>query len=114
MAQPLPIHSWKLIVPCEVSAVKLGASSFIRNIVCLLVCALHPGTFVPNLQDLNGVLILSLRFPPPTTRSFPPAPLALPRRSLQTSSAHETNDLLFRSRAKSLAILTSHTPDAAI
>src|SRR6266404_3122479 len=53
MAQPLPIHSWKLIVPCEVSAVKLGASSFIRNIVCLLVCALHPGTFVPNLQALK-------------------------------------------------------------
>src|SRR6266404_9467480 len=53
MAQPLPIHSWKLIVPCEVSAVKLGAWSFIRNIVCLLVCALHPGTFVPNLQALK-------------------------------------------------------------
>src|ERR1700741_2332705 len=34
MAQPLPIHSWKLIVPCEVSAVKLGASSFIRNMNC--------------------------------------------------------------------------------
>src|SRR5713101_3835104 len=37
MAQPLPIHSWKLIVPCEVSAVKLGASSFMRNMVYLLV-----------------------------------------------------------------------------
>src|SRR5215472_8300812 len=36
MAQPLPIHSWKLILPCEVSAVKLGASSFMRNIVHLL------------------------------------------------------------------------------
>src|SRR6266849_9029472 len=34
MAQPLPIHSWKLIVPCEVSAVKLGASSFMRNMNC--------------------------------------------------------------------------------
>src|SRR5215472_2524721 len=33
MAQPLPIHSWKLMVPCEVSAVKLGASSLIRNMV---------------------------------------------------------------------------------
>src|ERR1700684_959182 len=32
MAQPLPIHSWKLILPCDVSAVKFGASSFIRNI----------------------------------------------------------------------------------
>src|SRR5450755_691711 len=31
MAQPSPIHSWKLIVPCEVSAVKLGASSLMRN-----------------------------------------------------------------------------------
>jgi hypothetical protein len=30
----LPIHSWKLMVPCEVSAVKLGASSFIRNMNC--------------------------------------------------------------------------------
>src|ERR1700730_10103057 len=36
-AQPLPIHSWKLIVPCEDSAVKLGASSFMRNMVSLLV-----------------------------------------------------------------------------
>src|SRR5260370_11451419 len=36
MAQPLPIHSWKLIVPCEVSAVKLGASSFIRNMIPFL------------------------------------------------------------------------------
>src|ERR1700730_17742651 len=34
MAQPLPIHSWKSIVPCEVSAVKLGASSFMRNMGC--------------------------------------------------------------------------------
>jgi hypothetical protein len=32
IAQPSPIHPWKLIVPCEVSAVKLGASSFMRNI----------------------------------------------------------------------------------
>src|SRR6202044_2176450 len=34
MAQPSPIHSWKLIVPCEVSAVKLGASSFMRSMHC--------------------------------------------------------------------------------
>src|ERR1700687_4472995 len=34
MPQPLPIHSWKLIFPCEVSAVKLGASSFMRNMNC--------------------------------------------------------------------------------
>jgi hypothetical protein len=32
MAQPSPIHSWKLMGPCEVSAVKLGASSFMRKI----------------------------------------------------------------------------------
>src|SRR5665213_1520291 len=30
-AQPSPIHSWKLMVPCVVSAVKLGASSLIRS-----------------------------------------------------------------------------------
>src|SRR5690349_4759465 len=46
MAQPLPIHSWKLMVPCEVSAVKLGASSFMRNIDPLLSrCTLEKGTF---------------------------------------------------------------------
>src|ERR1019366_1487368 len=51
MAQPLPIHSWKLIVPCEVSAVKLGASSFIRNIVCLLVwCSLEQGVLDTSLR----------------------------------------------------------------
>jgi hypothetical protein len=45
MAQPLPIHSWKLMVPCEVSAVKLGASSFMRNIDPLLSrCTLEKGT----------------------------------------------------------------------
>src|SRR6266446_7693207 len=31
MAHPLPIHSWKLIRPCVVSAVKLGASLLILN-----------------------------------------------------------------------------------
>src|SRR5439155_15205313 len=31
MAQPLPIHSWKLIFPWVVSAVKFGASLLIRN-----------------------------------------------------------------------------------
>src|SRR2546429_9812356 len=36
MAQPLPIHSWKLILPCEVSAVKLGASSLMRSMGSLL------------------------------------------------------------------------------
>ncbi len=36
MAQPLPIHSWKLMVPWDVSAMKLGASSLMRNIDYLL------------------------------------------------------------------------------
>src|ERR1700722_1570940 len=36
IAQPSPIHSWKLMVPCEDSAVKFGASSFIRNMHALL------------------------------------------------------------------------------
>ena len=31
MAQPSPIHWWKLISPWVVSAVKFGASSLIRN-----------------------------------------------------------------------------------
>jgi len=31
MAHPLPIHSWKLIWPCVLSAVKLGASLLILN-----------------------------------------------------------------------------------
>src|SRR5579862_6387748 len=30
-AQPLPIQSWKLIVPCVVSTVKFGASSLMRK-----------------------------------------------------------------------------------
>src|SRR3954454_5911718 len=30
-AQPSPIHSWKLIVPCVVSAVKSGAISLMRR-----------------------------------------------------------------------------------
>src|SRR5258705_13057953 len=32
-AQPLPIHSWKLILPCVVSAVKLGASLLILSVM---------------------------------------------------------------------------------
>src|SRR5262245_6101250 len=31
MAHPLPIHSWKLILPWVVSAVKFGASLLIRS-----------------------------------------------------------------------------------
>src|SRR6185369_14397027 len=31
IAQPFPIHSWKLIVPWVVSAVKFGASSLMRS-----------------------------------------------------------------------------------
>ncbi len=33
-AQPSPIHSWKWIVPCVVSAVKSGAVSLIRRVIC--------------------------------------------------------------------------------
>src|SRR5712692_8926686 len=51
MAQPLPIHSWKLIVPCEVSAVKLGASSFIRNMVGLLVSGFLSWSFRSDLAS---------------------------------------------------------------
>src|SRR5713101_8295840 len=114
MAQPLPIHSWKLIVPCEVSAVKLGASSFIRNMVCLLVVCLPSGSFRPELARRDRLPILSVQFRSPTTRSSPPTPAALPRRSFPTSSAHETNDPPFQSRATSPATLTSHRSDAAI
>src|ERR1051326_2755335 len=39
IAQPFPIHSWKLILPSVVSAVKFGASSFMRNdMVVSLLC----------------------------------------------------------------------------
>ena len=31
IAQPSPIHSWKSIFPCVVSAVKFGASLLIRK-----------------------------------------------------------------------------------
>src|SRR5262245_34929597 len=31
IAQPLPIHSWKVIVPWVVSAVKFGASALMRS-----------------------------------------------------------------------------------
>ena len=31
MAQPSPIHSWKLMVPCVDSAVKSGATSLMRS-----------------------------------------------------------------------------------
>src|SRR5215471_17289736 len=34
IAQPLPIHSWKLIAPWVVSAVKSGASELIRKDMC--------------------------------------------------------------------------------
>src|SRR5580704_7847051 len=58
MAQPSPIHSWKLILPCEVSAVKLGASSLIRNMrLSPEVCALAPRLeiLVPMFQVANNV-----------------------------------------------------------
>src|SRR5260370_25845580 len=49
IAQPLPIHSWKLIRPCVLSAVKLGASLLILNamthllyLVCTVRTRDHP------------------------------------------------------------------------
>src|SRR5262249_15327603 len=43
MAQPSPTHSWKLMVPCELSALKLGASSLMRNdIIYLLISGKQP------------------------------------------------------------------------
>ena len=35
-AQPSPIHSWKLTVPCVVSAVKSGAVSLMRRLMAFL------------------------------------------------------------------------------
>src|SRR6266849_1556142 len=40
IAQPFPIHSWKLILPWVVSAVKLGASELIR-IDILISCVIE-------------------------------------------------------------------------
>src|SRR5947209_15871254 len=37
MAHPLPIHSWKLIGPSVVSAVKFGASSLMRSDIATLL-----------------------------------------------------------------------------
>src|SRR5690625_3058102 len=48
MAQPSPIHSWKLIVPWVVSAVKSGATELIRNVMAyLLMRAVRP---MPELR----------------------------------------------------------------
>src|SRR6266478_8906697 len=47
MAQPFPIHSWKLIRPCVVSAVKLGASLLILN-------AMTPLRIVRTLTDAHS------------------------------------------------------------
>jgi hypothetical protein len=40
IAQPLPIHSWKSIVPRVVSAVKFGASELILNDMTVLLVVL--------------------------------------------------------------------------
>src|SRR5579864_7380498 len=37
IAQPSPIHLWKSIWPCVVSAVKLGASSLIRSAIFVIL-----------------------------------------------------------------------------
>src|SRR5260370_11763474 len=46
MAQPFPIHSWKLIRPCVVSAVKLGASLLILNAITHLPIVWNRQTIV--------------------------------------------------------------------
>src|SRR5207244_3952733 len=46
MAHPLPIHSWKLIRPCVVSAVKLGASLLILNAMAHLPIVWNRQTIV--------------------------------------------------------------------
>src|SRR3954469_17435051 len=40
IAHPSPIHSWKWIVPCDVSAVKSGASSLMRNMAVVSFCVM--------------------------------------------------------------------------
>src|SRR5947209_16658448 len=44
IAQPLPIQSWKLMVPCVVSAVKFGASSLMRSDIGGLLAWCWPAT----------------------------------------------------------------------
>src|SRR6267143_5405103 len=53
-----------------------------------------------------------LQAPRPRMRPSPPAPATPPGRSFQTSSASETNDPPFQSRATSPASLASYTRDA--
>src|SRR5277367_1680551 len=52
IAQPSPIHSWKLMVPCVVSAVKFGASSLIRSIRHLFYQPRHRQFFTQICNSL--------------------------------------------------------------
>src|SRR5712692_3034271 len=53
MAQPLPIHSWKLIRPCVLSAVKLGASLLILNAMTHLpIVKTVRSSYVPGVRLL--------------------------------------------------------------
>src|SRR5712692_6034470 len=50
MAQPFPIHSWKLIRPCVVSAVKLGASLLIlSDMTYLRIVKIVRSLYVPGV-----------------------------------------------------------------
>src|SRR5579864_2126581 len=53
IAQPFPIHSWKFIVPCVVSALKLGAVSLIRR---------FPGVVSAVLLRTLAVLMIPPQF----------------------------------------------------
>src|SRR5262249_4975176 len=54
IAQPSPIHSWKRIVPCVVSAVKSGASSFMRRDMVPLLHFLLSKTIWHTMEAFGG------------------------------------------------------------
>src|SRR5262245_926207 len=60
IAQPSPIHSWKLNVPWEVSAVKFGASSLMRSKVCLLYPNARRSTS-PSAEGVGPLVLLAWR-----------------------------------------------------
>src|SRR5215831_11032224 len=69
IAQPLPIQSWKLILPWVVSAVKFGASLLIRN-------------DMPHLRSVKTHMVLG------TAESLtPPIGSRLSRRNRESSSS---------------------------
>jgi hypothetical protein len=54
MAHPFPIHSWKLIRPCVVSAVKLGASLLILKDMADLHMTIARSSSVPVVRLLGA------------------------------------------------------------